>query len=124
MLVYAGEAARALQVVETILRLDPFHPPHTHAFHGHALYMLGRYEEALAPLRECIRRGPHVVLGHVWLAATLVRLGQIAEAKSTIADVMRRAPLMTLDRWPAPRLYLNQRDSDEMVAALRSAGFP
>ena len=69
--VYAGEAARALQVVETILRLDPFHPPHTHAFHGHALYMLGRYEEALAPLRECIRRGPHVVLGHVWLAATL-----------------------------------------------------
>ena len=124
VLVYAGEAARALQVVETILRLDPFHPPHTHAFHGHALYMLGRYEEALAPLRECIRRGPHVVLGHVWLAATLVRLGQIAEAKSTIADVMRRAPLMTLDRWPAPRLYLNQRDSDEMVAALRSAGFP
>jgi hypothetical protein len=31
---------------------------------------------------------------------------------------------MTLDRWPAPRLYLNQRDSDEMVAALRTAGFP
>ncbi len=124
VLVYAGEAARALQVVETILRLDPFHPPHTHAFHGHALYMLGRYEEALAPLRECIRRGPHVVLGHVWLAATLVRLGQVTEAKALVADVMRRAPLMTLDRWPAPRLYLNQRDSDEMVAALRTAGFP
>jgi adenylate cyclase len=124
VLVYAGEAGRALQVVETILRLDPFHPPHTHAFQGHALHMLGRYEEALTPLRECIRRGPHVVLGHVWLAATLVRLGQIDEAKSTVAHIRRSAPLMTLERWPAPRLYRNQRDSDEMVAALRAAGFP
>jgi adenylate cyclase len=124
VLVYAGEAARALDVVQSILRLDPFHPPHTHAFHGHALYALGRYEEALPPLRECIRRGPHVVLGQVWLAATLVRLGQREEAKTIIAEVLKRVPLMTLDRWPAPRLYLHQRDSDHMVEALKEAGLP
>lgn len=122
VLVYAGQAERALGVVQTILRLDPFHPPHTHAFHGHALYMLGRYEEALAPLRECMRRGPHVVLGQVWLAAALVQLGQIAEAKALVTEVRQRVPLMTLDRWVAPRLYLHGGDSDQMVAALRKAG--
>jgi hypothetical protein len=84
--------------------------------------MLGRYEEELAPLRECIRRGPHVVLGHIWLAATLVQLGQLTEARSIIAEVLRQTPLLTLERWPAPRLYLNREDSERMIEALRAAG--
>jgi adenylate cyclase len=124
VLVYAGEPARALDVVRAQFRLDPFHPPHMHAFQGHALYMLKRYEEALTPLRECIRRGPQVLLGHVWLAATLVRLGQHAEARSIIAEVLRRAPNMTLDRWQAPSLYRDPQDARHMTEALHAAGMP
>ena len=122
VVVYAGMAERALELVQAQIRLDPFHPPHTHAFQGHALYMLRRYREALTPLRECIRRGPDVLLGHVWLAATLIRLGESTEAKQIMAGVLRRAPLMTLARWRAPTLYRNSQDSIHMIEALREAG--
>jgi adenylate cyclase len=122
VLAYAGAPKRALEVVQAQFRLDPFHPPHMHAFQGHALYMLKRYQEALTPLRECIRRGPQVLLGHVWLAATLIRLGERAEARAIIADVMQRAPLMTLKRWPAPSLYRDPHDGEHMIEALREAG--
>ena len=80
-LVYAGAPARALDLLQAHVRLDPFHPPMVHATQGHALYTLKRYAEAVGPLRESIRRGPHVLLGHLWLAATLVRIGQPAEAR-------------------------------------------
>jgi adenylate cyclase len=122
VLVYAGAASRALDVVQAHLRLDPFHPPHVHAFRGHALYMLKRYAEAVAPLRESIRRGPQVLLGHVWLAATLVRLGERTEAREIIAEVLKRAPKMAA-RWRAPTLYRNPQDSAHLIEALREAGF-
>ena len=125
ILVYAGSPARALDAAQAHVRLDPYHPPHLHAYQGHALYMLKRYKEAVAPLRECIRRGPQVLLGHVWLAATLVRLGQGAEAKAVIAEVLSRAPQMAMarKRWRAPWLYRDPQDADHMIEALREAGF-
>jgi adenylate cyclase len=121
-LVYAGAPARALDVVQAHVRLDPFHPPYVHAFRGHALYMLKRYPEAVTPLRECIRRGPQVLVGHVWLAATLVRVGQRTEAREIIVEVLKRAPKMST-RWHAPSLYRNPQDSEHMIEALREAGF-
>jgi adenylate cyclase len=122
-LVYSGASLRALEVVQAHVRLDPFHPPYVHAHRGHALYMLKRYAEAVTPLRECIRRGPQVLLGHVWLAATLVRLGQRAEAQEIIAEVMLRAPKLNLARWRLPTLYRNPQDSEHMIEALLEAGF-
>jgi adenylate cyclase len=124
VLVYAGAAARSLEVAQAHLQLDPYHPPHLHAFQGHALYMLKRYRDAVAPLRECIRRGPQVVLGHVWLAATLVRLGEPSEARALVAEVLRHAPMMAMSfkRWRAPWLYRDPDDAEHMIAALREAG--
>jgi adenylate cyclase len=122
-LVYAGAPLRALDVVQAHVRLDPFHPPYVHAHRGHALYVLKRYAEAVTPLRECIRRGPQVLLGHVLLAATLVRLGQRAEAREIIAGVLSRAPKLTIARWRAPTLYRNPQDCEHMIEALREAGY-
>ena len=50
---------------------------------GHALYMLGRHGDAVGLLSGCIRRGPRVELGQIWLAATLVRLKRSKEARAT-----------------------------------------
>jgi hypothetical protein len=59
----------------------------------------------------------------VWLAATLIRLGQRIEAREVVAQVLQRAPEMTLARWPAPCLYRNPQDSEHVIEALREAGF-
>src|SRR5262249_25852883 len=123
VLAFAGEPERALSVLQAHIRLDPFHPPQLHAIQGLALYMLGRYSDALAPLRECIGRGRHVP-GQVFLAATLVRLGQIEQAKAVAAEVLGMLPNLTLARWPISAAYRNPRDADHLFEALRRAGFP
>ena len=123
VLVFDGAASRALDVLQAHVRLDPFHPAQLHAIQGHAFYMLERYAEALAALRECISRGPQNLLGQVWLAATLVRLGQRSEARAIIADVLKRLPALTIKRWPMFSLYRSPQDADRMTQALRAAGF-
>jgi adenylate cyclase len=123
VLQYAGLPARALEIQQAHLRLDPFHPAMLHAFQGHALYMLKRYPEAATALRECVRRGPHVLLGPVWLAATLVRLEQRVEAKAIAAEVMERSfGNYTIARWPALSLYRYSEDAVHMIEALRESG--
>jgi adenylate cyclase len=119
---FGGEPARAMELLEAQARLDPFHPSHVHAIQGHSFYLLRRYEDAIAPLTECIRRGPHGVLGHIWLAASLVRLGQPGEAKKLIAEVLTRLPHLTIGRWGIFSLYRNPADSEHMISSLNQAG--
>jgi len=77
----------------------------------------------VAPLRESIRRSPYGILGHLWLAATLIRLREHAEAHELISEVKTRAPQMNQTRWRAPSLYRDPRDDAHMADALREAGF-
>lgn len=124
ILIFAGEPARALDVLHAQVRLDPFHPAQLHPIQGHALYMLKRYPEALAALREGLQRAPDIVFGHVWLGATLVRSGQLAEARAAIAAALRLAPAISVQRWPMFARYRNAEDAAHMIDALREAGFP
>lgn len=119
---FAGDPARALVLLEAQARLDPFHPAQVHAIQGHAFYVLRRYQDAVAPLTECIRRGPHGVLGHVWLAATRVRLGQRDEARALMTELLTRIPHLSLDRWRIFSLYRDPADTAHMVDALNEAG--
>lgn len=123
VLAFAGEPERALGVLQTQIRLDPFHPAQLHAVRGYALYMLERYAEALSSLRECMRRGRHLP-GQLFLAAALVRLGQLAQAKEVIADVLAKVPNLTRARWPLSSAYRNRSDADHLFDALREAAFP
>lgn len=62
------------------------------------------------------------MIGHVWLAATLVRLGRRGEAKALATEVLRRFPRLNLTRWPTS-LYRRGEDSDHITDALHLAGF-
>jgi adenylate cyclase len=119
---FAGEPIRALDLLQAQARLDPFHPSHVHAIQGHSLFMLRRYEEAVAPLKECIRRGPHGALGHVWLAATFVRLDDRGEARGLISELRSRLPHLDLTRWRIFELYRDRADRTHMLDALHEAG--
>ena len=123
VLVFAGQPLRALDVIQTHVRLDPFHPTHLLSIQGHALYVLRRYGEAEKPLRECIGRGPQFILGQVWLAATLVRLNKLQEARIVAAAVLERLPNLSLEQWPMFSVYRDLQDMQDMLEALREAGF-
>ena len=63
-LVRAGDPVRAIQVIETYMRYDPFYVPSAPGTLGLARYMLKQYSQALPPLREFISQAPNMSLGH------------------------------------------------------------
>lgn len=124
-LVYAGEAGRAVQVLKAHMRLDPFYTPLAPGFLGLAHYMLKQYAEALAPLRECISRAPNFLHTHVWLAANYAQLGQMAEARAEVTEVLRIGPKYTIDGTSGRiATFKNPKDAAHFFGGLRKAGLP
>ncbi len=123
VLTFAGEPERALRVESDYVRLDPFYGSMLPVIRGIALYLLERYPEALVALRECRGRAPHVP-GQAVLAATLVRLGQHAEARAIVAEMVTRLPHLTLARWPMFSVFRDPRHGDLLFDALREIDFP
>jgi adenylate cyclase len=124
-LLIGGQPTRALQSLESYMRLDPFYPPMMLAWLGFAHYMLQRYSEALPPLRECVSRAPNNRFGHAGLAATYARLGQLAEARIEAAEVLRINPGYTIgatQRQVDP--FKNPSDGEHFFDDLRRAGLP
>lgn len=123
ILTFAGEAERALHVERDYVRLDPFYGSMLPVIRGIALYLLGRYQEALEALRETRGRAPHVP-GQAVLAATLIRLGQRPEAEKVVQEVLQRLPKLTRERWPMSSVFRNPQDGERLFEALGEAGFP
>jgi adenylate cyclase len=125
VLVYCGQAMRALDVAAAHMRLDPFCPPLVPGWLGFANYMLKRYSEALPPLRELVSRAPNQRGGHLWLAATYARLGQMDKARAAAAEVLRIHPAWTIERAGKPiNGFKLPQDAEHYFDGLRKAGLP
>jgi len=120
----AGQPARAVQVIETHMRYDPFYAPAAPGVLGLARYMLKQYSEALPQLRECTSRAPNLRSGRVWLAANLAQLGRLDEARAEAAEVLRIEPKYTIDGTER-RLFLHKPEhAEHLFDGLRKAGLP
>jgi adenylate cyclase len=123
-LVFAGEPARAIQTLETHMRLDPFYEPFAPATWGLACYMLGRYAEALSHLRESVSRAPNMRAARVWLTATYAQLGEVENARAEAAEVLRIDPCYTITGTPPVTTLKRPEDIEHISVGLRKAGLP
>ncbi len=124
VLVYAGQAAKGVDVLQANVRLDPFQLPSRLGYLGNAYYMLQRYDEAVPPLRECASRLRNFRIGHLWLAAALAQLEQTDEARAAAAEVLRIEPSFTIQRWKCTAVYKNPEDAGRLFDGLHKAGLP
>jgi adenylate cyclase len=89
-----------------------------------ALWMLGRYEEAIAAGREARNRGPNDIFSHLLLALTYIELGRVEDAQLSAAEVLRIKPNCTLE-WLAKLVpWKNKNDLNRLIENLRKAGLP
>jgi tetratricopeptide (TPR) repeat protein len=94
VLIMVGEPARAIEMLEANLRLDPFAPVvFSRGLTGSANYMLGRYAEAVVLLTEWTSRHPNLQVPHLWLASAHAQLGEIEAARAEAAEVLRINPV-------------------------------
>ena len=91
---WGGEAENAIEWGARGIRLSPFDPWITAALHGMFLghFLRGRHEEAAAAVRRAIRGKPGFSISHMMLAAALVKLGRIDEAKVAAERVLELQP--------------------------------
>jgi adenylate cyclase len=126
-LLFLGEPAKAIEVVEANLRLDPRPiPAYSYGLMGIANYMIKRYPDAVRLLRDCKSRGPNPTVVHLVLASAYAQLGQLEEARAEIAEVLRIDPDFTVAKSKQTYLYFfkNPSDAEHNIDGLRKAGLP
>ena len=123
VLLCAGEHARAIEVLEVNIRLDPFQPWPFH-FMGVAHYMLKRYGEAVRWLREGASRLPNQQGAHAMLACAYAQAGQLEEARAEAAEVLRINPGFIIERYKRLVLDKDPKDVQHRLDGLRKAGLP
>ena len=124
-LILAGQTVRALEVARDYIRLDPFAPGSAYLWLGAAHYLLKKYSQALAILRECVLRMPNARFIHVRLAATYAQLGDVERAQMHAAEVLRIEPRYTIRGMDRMLSALKSvADAEHLIDGLRKAGLP
>ena len=124
-LVYAGQSERALHVLKSHMRLDPFYVPLAPHWLGIAHHTLRQYPEALAALSECALRAPNYGAVHLWLAATHARMGQMDAARAEAGNVLALDPEFTIERVAGSTISFKHKEANESCfEAMRIAGLP
>jgi adenylate cyclase len=124
-LVCAGDASRAIEIADALVRLDPFYPPLAGGFRGLGNYMLKRYEAAIASLKEAAGRSPRHRPVRQWLAAAYAQVGQLESAREEAAAVMQIQPGYTIEGMAkhfSP--FKRPEDAEHLFDGLRKAGLP
>ena len=124
VLTYAGQPAKAVELLRSNTRLDPFQSPVWLAFMGHAYYVLECYDDAIRSLRECAARMPNSQFPHVGLAASYAQLKQLTEAKVEAKEVLRINPGFTIEKFKGLAVYKASTDLERRLDGLRKAGLP
>jgi adenylate cyclase len=125
-LMYAGQPARAIEVLEANIRLDPFASPiYSSGVMGLANYSLKRYGEAVRWLRESVLRSPNQQVVHLGLASAYAQFGQLEEARKEAAEVLRINPGFRIEGYKRiVAVYKDPKDVEHRLDGLRKAGLP
>jgi adenylate cyclase len=91
---WGGEADRAIEWAERGIRLSPFDPWRFAAYHALVLghFHRGRYQEAADSAYKAVQANPGHSISRMLLAATLVKVGRLNEAKVAAAHVLELQP--------------------------------
>ena len=123
-----GDADRAIELAQSAMRLNPYHPDWYLGYYSHCLMIARRYDEALALRASATNIFPEA---RVFIAVLCVLLGRMDEAKRQVDELISSFPSHWLGEPTVSffvklmgGLYKNQADVDILSEALRKAGLP
>jgi Flp pilus assembly protein TadD len=85
-----GQTELATERAHRAIRLSPFDPLNVRAYDALAIahFQLGRFADALIAARRAIDLAPEFSVPHAHIAAALVRLGRVEEAKAAARQLL------------------------------------
>jgi adenylate cyclase len=121
---YYGDPERAIALTEKAVRFNPLLPPHLTCHLGHSYFLLRRYDDAVAMIRNTIDRVTSFVVAHVFLAVVYSEIDRMQEAAAEIETVLKLVPGYTLplvdERFPHRLTEAQNR----FLGGLLKAGLP
>jgi TolB-like protein/class 3 adenylate cyclase/Flp pilus assembly protein TadD len=124
ILAYMGDGHRAIETLDAYRQLDPRYPAIALYFLAEAQTLLGRYEDAIASLRERLARDPNSETSHALLASCYGHLGRFDEARAAWSEVMRLAPDFSIEHRRRVLPFKDPAIFEHRVDGLRKAGIP
>jgi TolB-like protein/class 3 adenylate cyclase len=125
VLLMCGEAERAIESFERMIRLSPLDPSRIGAWNGSsfASFQLGRYEEGRASAMKSIQFAANAhTLGA--LIANSVGAGRMADARAAVAQLLKLQPDFRAAHVHEAFPVRSSDERDLMASALREAGLP
>ncbi len=125
---FAGRPKEAVASIKQAMRLDPHYPPNHLVYLARGYDLLGKHEDAITALRECITRDPDRYAAHKSLAVIYGLLGRKEEAQAEVAELFRLRPHGGFDasltdvREKMP--FKDQEVLERHVEGMRKAGLP
>ena len=121
LLVQIGKAEDGIAQIKLAMRINPHYPDWYLWNLGWAQYFAGDYEEAFVSLKR-MSNPPNSV--RRTLAAVLVRLGRVEEARAVIAAFREQEPDFTLATMEQRYAFQNRTYLERWMEDLRTAGLP
>jgi adenylate cyclase len=122
LLVFAGRPEDGLERIRKAMLLNPHHPYNYTLHLGQALYILGRYDEAVAALEKGIASNPASQRLHVWLAAAYAQAGDTGSAEWEVDQILTLDPQFSLNRIEGTFPFKDPADRERVLKGLRKAG--
>lgn len=126
---WLGQASKALEAIETAMRLNPHYPPVYLSSRGIAKFIQNRFEPAKQDFLNGFARNPENSLLLTHLIATYGHLGRsdlALEAKANLNKLRRERgrPIYSVQLAARRTLYAHRADTNRMLDGLRAAGVP
>jgi len=120
-----GKTELAIERAQRALRLSPFDLLNWRSNHALAIayFQTQRFSDAVGAARSAIDTNPSFSRPRAVLAAALIRLGRIEEAKATAQELLKLEPSFTISG-RAPMFGLEPLVLQTFIDAWREAGLP
>jgi TolB-like protein len=117
-----GMWEECIALISKAMRLHPLYPPWYLYFLGMSYARVGRIDEAIANLKDCITREPDSWLAYVGLAILYVKIGMGEVARDLINKVHQSNREFSLEQFQQIAIYKDSALLEDAVDALRKAG--
>jgi adenylate cyclase len=111
-----------ISLIKKAMRLHPLYPPWYLYFLGVSYARVGRLDEAIANLKDCIAREPDSLLGYVGLTILYVKIDMGKKARDLIDKVHQLNIGFSLEHFKQIAIYKDSALLEDAVDALRKAG--
>ena len=119
-----GDAQAAISLIQRGMQLNPYYTWDYLYNKGRALYLLGRFEEAIEALEKARDRNENAMPVRLWLAASYVSAGLQDDAEWETEQIRMTNPAETLDHTRKSVPISDPVLLEKFIEDLRQAGLP